>query len=62
MDGEEYFRELRHAKSDVRVIMSSGYTEQKVVQRFAEKGLAGFIQKPYQLATLRAKLREVSES
>ena len=62
MDGEECFRELRHVKSDVRVIMSSGYTEQEVIQRFAGKGLAGFIQKPYQLATSRAKLREVLES
>jgi len=54
MDGEKCFPELRHVKSDVRVIMSSGYAEQEVIQRFA-----GLIQKPYQLATLRAKLREV---
>jgi CheY-like chemotaxis protein len=62
MDGKECFRELRHVKSDVRVIMSSGYTEQEVIQRFAGKGLAGFIQKPYQLAMSRAKLRQLLES
>ena len=30
----------------VRVILSSGYNEQDVTQRFVGKGLAGFIQKP----------------
>jgi len=45
----------------VRVIMSSGYNEQDVTQRFVGKGLAGFIQKPYQLSTLVAVLEEVLE-
>lgn len=52
LDGEETFRELRRIDSHVRVIMSSGYNEQEVVNRFAGKGLAGFIQKPYTLAAL----------
>ncbi|MCX7044884.1 MAG: PAS domain-containing protein [Candidatus Sumerlaeota bacterium] len=58
MDGEETFRELRRIRGDVRVILSSGYSEQEVTQRFVGKGLAGFIQKPYQAATLSAKMRE----
>jgi len=45
----------------VRVILSSGYNEQDVTQRFVGKGLAGFIQKPYQLSTLVAVLKEVLE-
>ena len=61
MDGEECYRELRRIKKDVRVIISSGYNEQDVVRRFIGKGLAGFIQKPYQLATLRARMRESLE-
>jgi CheY-like chemotaxis protein len=59
LDGEEAFRELRRRKADVRVILSSGYNEQDVTQRFVGKGLAGFIQKPYQMAKLRATLMEV---
>ena len=59
MDGEETFRELRRIDPDVLVIMSSGYSEQDVTGRFAGKGLAGFIQKPYQLKSLEEKLREV---
>ncbi|MBJ6724188.1 PAS domain S-box protein [Geomesophilobacter sediminis] len=61
MDGEETFRELRRTRSDVRVVMSSGYNEQEVCQRFLGKGLAGFIQKPYRLAELGAVLRETLE-
>ncbi len=52
MGGEEAFRELRRLRSDVCVILSSGYNEQDVVQRFVGKGLAGFVQKPYTVAKL----------
>ena len=62
MDGEETFRELRRIKSDVRVVMSSGYNEQEVTQKFLGKGLAGFIQKPYKMIELQQKLREVIEA
>jgi two-component system, cell cycle sensor histidine kinase and response regulator CckA len=59
MGGEEAFRELRRLRSDVCVIMSSGYNEQDVTQRFVGKGLAGFIQKPYTAAKLRETLNRV---
>ncbi|MBN2071167.1 MAG: PAS domain-containing protein [Candidatus Krumholzibacteriota bacterium] len=61
MSGEETFRELRRIKSDVKVIMSSGYNEQDVVNRFAGKGLTGFIQKPYRREDLLKVLRKVME-
>ena len=44
-------------RSDVRVIVSSGYSEQEIYRRFAGSGIRGFIQKPYGLATLKAKIR-----
>ncbi|MDA8429855.1 MAG: PAS domain S-box protein, partial [Geobacteraceae bacterium] len=49
MDGEQCFRELRQIRSGVKVIMSSGFNEQEVTQKFVGKGLAGFIQKPYKV-------------
>jgi PAS domain S-box-containing protein len=61
MDGEETFRELRRLKPDVRVVMSSGYNQHDVTQRFAGKGLAGFIQKPYRMALLTEVLRAAIE-
>ena len=37
----------------------SGYNEDEATERFAGKGLAGFIQKPYSIAALREKLGEI---
>jgi len=59
MDGEEAFRKIRSIKDDTRILLSSGYNEQEVVNKFAGKGLAGFIQKPYSAATLSQKLQEI---
>ena len=59
MDGEETLRELRRIRSDVRVLLSSGYSGPEVRRRFAGQGLAGFLEKPYQLEALADKLREV---
>ncbi len=57
MDGDETFRELRRLSRDVRVVMSSGYNQQEVIQRFAGKSLVGFLQKPYNLTALVEALR-----
>jgi CheY-like chemotaxis protein len=59
MDGEQCFRELRQLAPAVKVIMSSGYNEQEVTQKFIGKGLAGFIQKPYKLSTLQEVIKSV---
>ncbi|MEQ8190196.1 MAG: PAS domain S-box protein [Candidatus Eremiobacterota bacterium] len=59
MDGEETFRELRKLTTNIPVIISSGYSEQEVLDRFAGKGLAGFLQKPYKLDTLTELLRKI---
>ncbi|MCU0663010.1 MAG: response regulator [Myxococcota bacterium] len=58
LDGEQTFLELRRIHKDVRVLLSSGYNEQSLMGRFAGKGLAGFIQKPYRLELLARKLKE----
>lgn len=58
-DGVETYAELRRIRADIPVILCSGYTEDDAMQRFVGKGLAGFLQKPYTLAALTRKLREV---
>ncbi|UPU34760.1 CHASE domain-containing protein [Geomonas paludis] len=60
MDGEECFRQLQLLDPKVRVIMSSGFSEQDVVQKFDDRALAGFIQKPYTLKALREVMRKAS--
>lgn len=59
MDGEQCFRELRQLEPRVKVILSSGFSEFEVSQKFAGKGLAGFVQKPYKLSVLREALKNV---
>jgi PAS domain S-box-containing protein len=61
LDGEACFRELRRISPTVKVVMTSGYNEQDVINRFVGKGLAGFIQKPYKSSDLIPKLREILE-
>jgi signal transduction histidine kinase/DNA-binding response OmpR family regulator len=57
MNGEETFLELRKIYPGVRVVLSSGYSEEGATDRFAGLGLAGFIQKPYHFESLVAVLR-----
>ena len=59
MDGEQCFRELRRLRPNLKVIMSSGYNEQEVTQRFMGKGLAGFIQKPYSMSVLKEAIQKI---
>ncbi len=47
LDGVAAFEELRTLKPQVPVILMSGYSEQDAVARFAGRGLAGFLQKPF---------------
>jgi two-component system, cell cycle sensor histidine kinase and response regulator CckA len=58
MNGEETLRHLQLVNPNVKVLLSSGYNEVEAVQRFAGKGLAGFIQKPYTAAGLAEKVRD----
>jgi PAS domain S-box-containing protein len=60
MDGEQCFRELRLINPAVKVIISSGYNEHEVTQKFVGKGLAGFIQKPYRLSTLQEVIKGIA--
>ena len=45
MDGEETYRELRRIRSDVPVILASGYSEQEIAKHFTESRPAGIHRK-----------------
>ncbi|WP_051293081.1 hybrid sensor histidine kinase/response regulator [Citrifermentans bremense] len=60
MDGERCLVELQKIRPDVKVVMSSGYTEYEVTQKLRGKQLAGFIQKPYKLSALVEALRPIA--
>ncbi len=59
LDGEETFRQMRLIRPGVRVILTSGFNRQEAVTRFTGKGLAGFIQKPFELTNLTQVIRSV---
>jgi PAS domain S-box-containing protein len=57
MDGSEACLEIQRIRDDVPIILSSGYEEAELSERFEGYGVAGFIQKPYQTAKLRGVLQ-----
>jgi PAS domain S-box-containing protein len=60
MDGVAAFSELKQIRPDVRVILSSGFSEQEATERFIGHGLSGFIQKPYQMNELIVALKQAT--
>jgi PAS domain S-box-containing protein len=60
MDGMTVSRELHAINPGVKVILSSGYSNDQIAgQRPTAEGLAGFIQKPYTIDSLRQELARV---
>lgn len=58
MDGEEAYRELRALRTDLPIIISSGYTEEEIRARFdIVSGATAFIHKPYQHKALTELVR-----
>lgn len=62
MSGDEVLAQMRAIRPDVPVLLCSGYNEQDATGRFAGKGLAGFVQKPFDHETLVRRIRSVVES
>lgn len=57
LSGEEVLNRMRRVRADIPVILISGYNEQVLTNRFAEKGLVYFVPKPFTPQTLIAKLK-----
>ncbi len=53
MDGEECFGNLQTINNKIPIIVVSGYFEQEVTERFEGVGLAGFLQKPYMISSVK---------
>jgi PAS domain S-box-containing protein len=62
MNGDETMKMMRQIQPDVCVVLSSGYTQHEVTQRFTGALPAGFIQKPYQTRELTNVLRQVLDN
>jgi PAS domain S-box-containing protein len=59
MDGMSAYRRLRVIRSDIPVILSSGYDSREVQDKAAGFDSAGFVAKPYTLKMMREVLTDV---
>ena len=59
MDGFEVLGEMQRIHPGVRVLMSSGFSEQEFKNRFAGDSVAGYIQKPYRLDAFYTAVQRV---
>jgi CheY-like chemotaxis protein len=62
VDGDTVFDELKAMNSKVQVVLSSGFGEQAKLGNMLERGLRGFIPKPYTRARLIKQMRAILDS
>ena len=61
MDGGRVYPLIMEARPDLKVIVCSGYSIHGPAQDILDAGAEGFMQKPFPIATLAEKLKEVLE-
>ena len=59
MGGEEVYSLLLEARPGLKVIVCSGYANDGIIQRVLDAGAQAFIQKPFTVETVSAKLEEL---
>ena len=55
-NGGRAFDQLKQIKSDVKVLIASGYTEDQRIREMFKQGCIGFIQKPFNVNLLSEKV------
>jgi FixJ family two-component response regulator len=61
MSGAETLPHLQRLRPQVKVILTSGYSEMDATRRFSGTGLAGFLQKPFTSTQLAEKVKIVMQ-
>ena len=61
MGGLETFIKMKEIRSDVKVILASGYSDEQA-QDILDEGVQGFVQKPYSLATISQAIAKALHS
>jgi PAS domain S-box-containing protein len=59
ISGGETFDRLREINPGIKVLLSSGYSIEGEAQTIMDRGCNGFLQKPFRLANLSRKVREM---
>jgi len=60
MDGLATLEAIQGIAPDVKTIISTGYSEQKASQYFADKNISAYLQKPYSLEQLQQQIAAIS--
>jgi len=61
-NGGRAFDQLKQIKSDVKVLIASGYTEDRQIRNMFEQGCVGFIQKPFSINVLSRKITKALQN
>ena len=59
LSGKEALEQMKRSRSDVKVLVSSGYSAENGLQGILDAGARGFIQKPFDIASLAKKVAEI---
>lgn len=59
MGGADTYDQLKRIDPHVKVLLSSGYSQDGQAQQILDRGCRGFIQKPFKIEELSCKIREV---
>ncbi|MBW2543623.1 MAG: PAS domain S-box protein [Deltaproteobacteria bacterium] len=57
--GEDAFDEIRRIRPDARIMLISGYSEERAAWHFIDKGLDAFMHKPFEPAVFLEKIRRI---
>jgi CheY-like chemotaxis protein len=59
--GEDAFDEMREIRPEVRIMLISGYSEERAAWHFIDKGLDAFLHKPFEPRVLLERIRRIIE-
>ncbi len=59
MNGSDVFDYIKQIDPEAKVLLLSGYSSNGIVESILAKGCNGFIQKPFNIKTISAKIREI---
>jgi len=60
IDGIETLKQIKKINPDIRVILSSGYLEDQIQERYSDTQPDEYIQKPFQFSELLSKLQKLN--
>jgi DNA-binding NtrC family response regulator len=61
LDGRKALAEIKKIRPEVKVILTSGYQTEDLMERYDKDGFDAFIQKPCDLETFKKIVRQMCE-